>query len=590
MGRFSLLVTTFVLGWVIAACAGAEPAPTFAPSDTPALNAPTQAESPTTVVAIPTIASATAAPLPTSEPLPGPTATAAPLSTYGFVLASTPGHEQTPVDSQGDCVAPPAGQIIQSVEDMVYGHGFDSAPDTYVLKVRVETTSLWTSVEVTGVESMTSNYAITAGDGEINVDIEGLTIFDLSRPEGRPNQNQKVVLEIDAIVQKEDDTAEFRIRKGQSGIIVYRLFSGSGDSTKEIARFTNDGTDNGDNLQTFLLDLDTLPSPISFPTAKEQYKGPLFDAHLHLVGTKDREHNAAEDNRIHINPETAEGFFATLARENVIGLIGFLPVEHEHFVGNDEFNRPYQEQTLSVVNRCDNILIPFLTPSSLIGIPRKADSHKLLKLIDENYKRNPIPFRGIGEIHTGYPQTDSYAGMRLVDPAMLELYDYAAGNDLIVMIHPELSDIEDLYRALRHNTNTTFLLHGLVDSVETIEEELETFFREHQNVYFSIDANLIAEYGLQHDRIKNKQQFIENLHSERMYYRLLASALVYFKPIVEAYPTRMMWGTDLIYSWNFEPGVIHELTQFARDFIAGLDAEVQERFAYQNAIEMLGLP
>jgi len=445
-------------------------------------------------------------------------------------------------------------------------------------------------VDVTGVESITSNYAIIRGDGEINVDIEGLEVYDLSRPEGGPYQNQKVVLEIDAIVQKQGDTAVFRMRQGDSATTVYTLFSGNGNSTKEIARFTNNGTDNGDNLVTFTLDLDALPSPISFPTAEERYSGPLFDAHAHLVGTEDREHNAAEDNRVHINPETAEKFFATLDKENIIGLIGFLPVEHEYFVGNDRFNRPYQEQTLSVVNRCDNKLIPFLTPSSLIGIPPKTDSHKLLKLIDQNIRGNPIPFRGIGEIHSGGILTDSYAGMRLVDPAMFELYDYAAANDLIVMIHPELSHIEDVHRALDHNPNTIFLLHGMVDTVETVAEELETLFREHQNVYFSVDAQLIPGYGLHNSQIKDKEHFLANLHSQPMYYRLLASALVYFKPIIDAHPTRMMWGTDLIYSWNFEPEVIHELTRFGRDFIAGLDPEVQERFAYKNAVEMLGLP
>ena len=256
-----------------------------------------------------------------------------------------------------------------SVEDMVNGHMSGSAPDTYALKVRVETTSLWTSVEVTGVESITSKYAITLGEGEINVDIDGLKVYDLSRPEGGTYQNQKVVLEIDAIVQKEDDTAVFRIRKENSGTTVYKLFSGNGNSTKEIARFTNNATDNGDNLKTFPLDLDELPSPISFPTAKERYKGPLFDAHVHLVGSKDREHTAAKYDRLHINSDTAEKFFTTLDKENIIGLIGFLPVIHEFFVGDDSYNRPYQEQTLAVVNRCDNKLIPFLTPRSHIGIP-----------------------------------------------------------------------------------------------------------------------------------------------------------------------------------------------------------------------------
>ena len=458
-------------------------------------------------------------------------------------------------------------------------------------------------MEVTGVESMTSKYAIIRGDGQINVGIEGLDVYDLSRPEGGPYQKQKVVLEIDAIVQKEVDTAVFRIRKGNSGTTVYKLLSGKGNSTKEIARFTNDGTDNGDNLKTFLppmtdngdnlktflLDLDALPSPISFPAAEEQYKDQLFDAHAHLVGSKYREHTAAQDDRVHISPETAEKFFAILDRENIVGLIGFLPVIHEFFDGDDSYNRSYQEQILSVVNRCDTKLIPFLYPYSHIGIPPNEHGHNLPNLIDQNYRGNPIPFRGIGEIHSGGILTDSYAGMRLVDPAMLELYDYAAGNDLIVMIHPELSNIEDLQLALMHNPKTIFLLHGLVNTSEAIAEELDALFREHQNVYYSVDAQLIPEYDLHNAQVKNKEQFMANLHSQPMYYRLLASALVYFKPIIDAHPTRMMWGTDLIYSWNFGPDVIHELTQFSRDFIAGLAPEAQEMFAYKNAMEMLDL-
>ena len=181
--------------------------------------------------------------------------------------------------------------------------------------------------------------------------------------------------------------------------------------------------------------------------------------------------------------------------------------------------------------------------------------------------------------------------MRLVDPAMLDLYDYAAANDLIVMIHPELSDMEDLHGTLINNPNTIFLLHGLVNSAERapIAEELETLFWEYQNVYYSVDAALMEGYSLLDDRIKNKEQFVANLHSKPMYYRLLASALVFWKPIIEAYPTRMMWGTDLFYWWQFEPDVIHELTQFGRDFTASLDLEVQERFAYRNAVEMLRL-
>ena len=463
-------------------------------------------------------------------------------------------------------------------------------PDTYALKVRVETSSLWMSVEVTGVVSTTSKYTIIQGDGEINVDIDGLKVNDLSRPEGR-TYDQKVVLEIDAIVQRLEDKAVFQIRKESSGTTAYKLFSGGGDSTKEIAQFTNNLSHDGDNLRTFVLDLDELPPPISFLADQEGYNGPLFDAHVHLVGSKDRDHTEARYDRLHINPDSAGSFFAILDQENVLGLIGFLPVIHEYFVGDDSYNRSYQKQTLSVVNRCDNKLTPFLHPYSHIGIPPNEHGFKLPKLIDQYYKGNPIPFKGIGEIHSGGILTDSYADMRLVDPAMLQLYDYAASNDLVMMIHPELSDIEDVHRALKHNPKTIFLIHGLVDNFDRarIGEELENLFREHQNVYFSVDAALMAGYSLLNDQIRNKEQFLGNLYDKRTYYRILASSLVFWKPLIESHPTRLMWGSDLFYWWHYEPDVIHEIAQFGRDFTAGLRPEVQERFAYLNAIEMMSL-
>ena len=105
-------------------------------------------------------------------------------------------------DSKADCVAPLANGSIGPVVDMVDERVLGPAPDAYALKVQVETTALWASVEVTGVKSVTSKYAITRGDGEINVHVEEMEVYDLSRPEGGTNQNQEVVLEIDAIVQK----------------------------------------------------------------------------------------------------------------------------------------------------------------------------------------------------------------------------------------------------------------------------------------------------------------------------------------------------------------------------------------------------
>ena len=84
-----------------------------------------------------------------------------------------------------------------------------------------------------------------------------------------------------------------------------------------------------------------------------------------------------------------------------------------------------------------------------------------------------------------------------------------------------------------------------------------------------------------------KEKFLNNLQSDGMYYRLLASALRYWKPLIEAYPDRITWGTDALSTWHFDHDVYSEVTWFARDFIGGLSPEIQERFAFKNAERLL---
>lgn len=353
----------------------------------------------------------------------------------------------------------------------------------------------------------------------------------------------------------------------------------------------NRSANEGDNLERYVLDLDTLTSPIGFPSGGGQYLGPLFDAHVHLVGEKDHANTEARFARLHITPDTAAQFFTVMDAEGIKGLIGFLPVIHEDFVVDDCYNIPYQTRTSEVVRDFPNRLVPFMNPLSHIGIPPNDTSDRLLGLIDQVYRNSDVTFRGIGEIHTEYPQTDSYADMRLTDPVMLDLYDYAAANGLIVMIHPSLDSFQDLQFVLDSNPDVQFHIHGLVTSVERggVPAQLERLFNEYPNVFYSIDAALMVGFSLLDSRIRNKAQFLENLQSPQMYYRMLAGALAFWKPIIEAHPARMMWGTDLYYWWHFEPDVIRDIVRFGRDFIGALASKTQELFAYRNVAGMLGL-
>jgi hypothetical protein len=159
------------------------------------------------------------------------------------------------------------------------------------------------------------------------------------------------------------------------------------------------------------------------------------------------------------------------------------------------------------------------------------------------------------------------------------------------MIHPESSDMEDVQEALRHNRDTTFLIHGIIDSgapEPAIAGHLAALFNQNPNVYFSVDAALMLGSSIMDACMYTEEQFLSRMRSPELYRSLLADSVTLWKPVIDAYPTRMTWGTDLYYWWHYEPEVLHEIAEFGRAFIAQLTPEAQERFAYRNARDMLG--
>ncbi|MCP6719828.1 MAG: amidohydrolase [Patescibacteria group bacterium] len=455
-----------------------------------------------------------------------------------------------------------------------------SPPDTYLVKVNVETTSLWTSVEVEGLQSVTvaSYIPHKESNSDKNVSVDGLTVYELSRPETNEDILPPITAEYDAIVQKYGDIATFKINKEGTGTTIYKLYSVVGNSTKEIARFVHDGIGE-DSAKTFILDTNLLSSPLSFP--EEKYDGPLFDAHLHLTGQDSQDSpEGIEYTKLLINSDNADEIFTMFDTLGVTGLIGFLPLNHDFFVIREKkWTNPFLKQAMEIGNRYCGRIHPFLFPDSLSGI--KSRKYFTTKLIDDYVKKYPI--KGIGEIHVD-SENPLYKDIRLNDDEMYELYDYAALNNLVVMIHPRESDLDDLHDALRDNPKTKVLLH----SDEGVEKIIPLLIREHDNIYYSIDAGLMYPYSLPIDGM-TKEEFLNNLHSDEMYHRILASALRYWKPLIEAHPDRIMWGTDALYSWHFDDDVYGEVTWFARDFIGGLSPEIQEKFAYKNADRLMGL-
>ena len=87
-------------------------------------------------------------------------------------------------------------------------------------------------------------------------------------------------------------------------------------------------------------------------------------------------------------------------------------------------------------------------------------------------------------------------------------------------------------------------------------------------------------------RFGEKQKFIEAM--EKDWDIMLAQAVRQYRPLIEKYPDRFMWGTDRAdIAWNYDADVGMLLAKYGRAFIGRLDPAVQERFAYKNAERLI---
>ena len=54
------------------------------------------------------------------------------------------------------------------------------------------------------------------------------------------------------------------------------------------------------------------------------------------------------------------------------------------------------------------------------------------------------------------------------------------------------------------------------------------------------------------------------------------------------YPDRIFWGTDFSEPWYFEGSVTDLVVSISRKFIGRLPADIREKYAYQNALQVFG--
>ena len=152
------------------------------------------------------------------------------------------------------------------------------------------------------------------------------------------------------------------------------------------------------------------------------------------------------------------------------------------------------------------------------------------------------------------------------------------------MMHPDYGQKQAVENMLKSNPNVKFLFHG-----EQAEPWIMEFLSKYPNAYYSVDANLF-DLPNEHKTanlfgVRSKEEFISELTAN--FDKILDTNLGIWKPRIEKYPDRFLWGTDRAYDWHFDLDVGALLEEMSRSFIGQLAPEVQEKYAYKNAEKLL---
>ena len=304
--------------------------------------------------------------------------------------------------------------------------------------------------------------------------------------------------------------------------------------------------------------------------AEPYYNGPLFDAHFHMPNLidvskiggygegQDADHGSDPITDPVLGRDVELGkILCNFEKEKVRGAIGFAIGAEQALDETLNIAKSIKEESSGKINL---FLMPVMFSTG--GLESIEKSNKGL-------------FKGYGEM-TFYDQ--DYANTPPDSPVVMETYKVAEKHNLIVMIHPGRNQKSNIENVLQKNPNVNFLLHGF-----EIENDIVDLMDKYPNVYFSIDSAVL--YAMQGLFMGSKEQFVSRFEQE--FDVNMNRAVNKWKSAVEKHPDRFMWGSDRGLPWHYDEDVSILFEEFGRAFIGKLDPSVQEKFAYENAEELI---
>ena len=297
--------------------------------------------------------------------------------------------------------------------------------------------------------------------------------------------------------------------------------------------------------------------------AGSYYQGPLFDSHFHIPPD-----HGGNFNKFKVTLQkdiTLEDIVCEFEKEKVTGAIAFYAPDAWLMAttkSDDEIINQWIEQAKEIKKGLPGWIHMFYDPIS----ENTNEANKVY---------NSVPgIEGFGELV--YLQGESpRSGSKVNDDISLAVEKVANSNKLAVTVHPEEKDKADLEDALKKNPNTIFMTHGWGHDNYIME-----LMNKYPNFYFTLDSTTLS-YGdaiyIQGPEDKYvaalKQNFATNIDQ----------AVKQWGTQIQRHPDRFLWGTDKCFSFHYSEEISKIYEEYARAFIARLDPENQEMFAYKNA-------
>lgn len=319
------------------------------------------------------------------------------------------------------------------------------------------------------------------------------------------------------------------------------------------------------------------------------YDGPLIDGHYHIASIPDSSPYEGDSWRANIDNNFPSlgvnvkmtDIVCSMEQGDVDAAFAFFPVYKE------EIRDHHVELARRTMELYPDKFIPFIMPpdsdNSIGGSPTVN-----AKVLEEMLEVEPGLFVGYGEIGL-YARQGGSDDLPPDSQRLQDIYPVLRKNNVVVYFHLGVGHKDNIEKVAAANPDINFIFHG--DQLVKYEdggqnlEDIEDILYNHPNVYYEVDE-LYGDVWLLRPEV-SRGAFLAHFDD---YEELLEKDLGTWEGFIERHPDQVLWGTDrgAIAVWSVDEEVGMTLTNYARAFIAHLDPDVQERYAYKNVEKIFG--